>query len=285
VWLQHIARTTGLAAGCRVALARGVLPRRAEPLVAYLDECAVDATKRQGEVGLSRVPNAHWQFCLATTLGVVNHAHCVAARPSGVYRSLGATAVATVAARAFVEVHATSPSETTRPGFLPSSLNDAFVAASRDIEKRYGAEALRHVRLGLDQALQVRGANDEDILRQTEWLARLEECRAFAGRMQREIDSGALQTERETFVEPIEMCSTTHVHDDHRLVVIESGRMVFWAMPGMRLTLDPGDSVLVPKGRLHGSTVETDVCRYHQPILPDPIVVGANPWLAACGRA
>ena len=37
--------------------------------------------------------------------------------------------------------------------------------------------------------------------------------------------------DRETFVEPREMCSTTHVHDDHRLVVIESGKMVFWGTP------------------------------------------------------
>lgn len=65
------------------------------------------------------------------------------------------------------------------------------------------------------------------------------------------------------------MCSTTHVHNDHRLVVIESGQMVFWGNLGMKLRLQPGEMILVPQGRLHGSSVESDECTYHQPIIPD----------------
>jgi quercetin dioxygenase-like cupin family protein len=81
------------------------------------------------------------------------------------------------------------------------------------------------------------------------------------------------------------MCSTTHVHDDHRLVVIESGNMVFWGNLGMTLRLAPGEMVLVPEGRLHGSTIESDECTYHQPIIPDawvrPLIDGLEPTIGA----
>jgi hypothetical protein len=53
------------------------------------------------------------------------------------------------------------------------------------------------------------------------------------------------------------------------LVVIESGRMVFWGNLGMQLHLEPGQMLLVPQGRLHGSTVISEECTYHQPIIPD----------------
>jgi hypothetical protein len=45
--------------------------------------------------------------------------------------------------------------------------------------------------------------------------------------------------------------------------------MVFWGNLGMTLELDPGEMVLVPQGRLHGSSVLSPECVYHQPIIPD----------------
>lgn len=97
----------------------------------------------------------------------------------------------------------------------------------------------------------------------------MEAYREMASRIDRRIHAECPNIDRETFVEPREMCSTTHVHDDHRLVVIESGDMVFWANLGMKLRLAPGEMVLVPEGRLHGSSIESPVCTYHQPIIPE----------------
>jgi hypothetical protein len=53
--------------------------------------------------------------------------------------------------------------------------------------------------------------------------------------------------------------------------------MVFWGMPGMRLALAPGEMTLVPRGRLHGSTVESAECVYHQPIIPEDWLEGQLP--------
>jgi gentisate 1,2-dioxygenase len=93
-------------------------------------------------------------------------------------------------------------------------------------------------------------------------------CR-FARSIDRRVQAECPDIDRETFVEPREMCSTMHVHDDHRLVVIEAGDMVFWGNVGMRLEMTVGDMVLIPQGRLHGSTVVSAECTYHQPIIPE----------------
>ena len=45
--------------------------------------------------------------------------------------------------------------------------------------------------------------------------------------------------------------------------------MQFWGNLGMELQLNEGDMVLIPEGRLHGSTVLSAECTYHQPIIPE----------------
>ena len=68
------------------------------------------------------------------------------------------------------------------------------------------------------------------------------------------VPGGGLIANTESGTEPKEMCSTTHVHDDFRLVEVDRGVMVFWAAPGMQLTLHPGDyaaasgTVVIPTG-------------------------------------
>jgi hypothetical protein len=42
----------------------------------------------------------------------------------------------------------------------------------------------------------------------------------------------------------------------------------------MQLSMHKGDMVLIPDGRLHGSTVVSNECTYHQPIIP-------NEWVEA----
>ncbi len=45
--------------------------------------------------------------------------------------------------------------------------------------------------------------------------------------------------------------------------------MHFWGNVGMRLEMRNGDTLFVPEGRLHGSTVLSPECTYHQPIIPN----------------
>ena len=48
--------------------------------------------------------------------------------------------------------------------------------------------------------------------------------------------------------------------------------MHFWNNVGPKIALRTGDAVLIPQGRLHGSTVLSGECTYHQPIIPDAML-------------
>jgi mannose-6-phosphate isomerase-like protein (cupin superfamily) len=137
------------------------------------------------------------------------------------------------------------------------------------VSERYGELGVRAVGTGISLAAAQARSGRANLGDQLRWLASVEKYRDLAKSISARIDAECPDIDRETFVEPREMCSTTHVHDDHRLVVIESGKMVFWGNLGMKLRLEPGEMVLVPEGRLHGSSIESDECTYHQPIIPD----------------
>jgi len=109
----------------------------------------------------------------------------------------------------------------------------------------------------------------QDLSAQLEWLSTVDRHVEAAKRISARINREMPNIDRDTFVEPREMCSTTHVHGEHRLVEIEDGEMVFWGAPNMELNLYRGDKILIPGGRLHGSTVTSPSCTYHQPIIPD----------------
>lgn len=45
--------------------------------------------------------------------------------------------------------------------------------------------------------------------------------------------------------------------------------MHFWNNVTHKIDLHEGDKVLIPVSRLHGSTVLSGECTYHQPIIPE----------------
>jgi len=122
---------------------------------------------------------------------------------------------------------------------------------------------------GLDAAGKLAERARWDLGEQLKWLSTIDRYCVYARKISERIEAECPGIDRDTFVEPREMCSTTHVHDDHRLVTIEQGVMHFWGNLTMRLEMNPGDRVLIPEGRLHGSTVLSEECTYHQPIIPD----------------
>lgn len=122
------------------------------------------------------------------------------------------------------------------------------------IVQRYGAKGSREFARGLTEFSQLLASNDEDLKAQLRLVDGTAELQRKAGRLYSVINDQHIQVELDTFVESWEECSTTHVHDDDRLVVVESGEMEFWACLGQQIKLGPGDMFFVPKHRLHGSS-------------------------------
>ncbi len=227
--------------------------------------------------GVTKPQHAYWQFYLSSSLARCNLLYALALRPICAFRLIGAAYVAaadwlafsSMASRAasLLDLARDDRSQEAKDG--GSALLERFRSVVDTVGDRHGAWAVREVAEGVAMAETLAECARHDLGEQLRWLSSLDRYRQFAHMIDDRIQRELPNIDRETFVEPREMCSTTHVHDDHRLVVVESGDMVFWGNLGMTLRLKPGEMVLVPQGRLHGSSIESDECVYHQPIIPD----------------
>jgi hypothetical protein len=113
---------------------------------------------------------------------------------------------------------------------------------------------------------------DRDVTEQLAWADRIEEYQEKAEKLDQHIANENIEVDLDTFVETSEETSTTHVHNEHRLVMIEVGQMHFWNNVTHKIELNRGDKLLIPVSRLHGSTVLSGSCTYHQPIIPDEML-------------
>lgn len=231
--------------------------------------------------GVTRREHSYWQFYLSTSLASCNLLHALAARPDRALRLYGAAFAAEAEWLAFGCLVGQAAARFDIPhgeGFAAArdSLSRRFERTLAIVAERYGTRGLGEVGQGLAAAKRLGACARRDLREQLEWLSALDRYQDIARAIDRRIQAERPDIDRETFVEPREMCSTTHVHNDHRLVVVESGDMVFWGNLGMNLCLAPGEMVLVPQGRLHGSSILSEECVYHQPIIPeewiDPLV-------------
>ncbi|PQV54223.1 peptide synthetase [Paraburkholderia sp. BL21I4N1] len=225
---------------------------------------------------ITRDAHSYWQFYLPTSLAKTNLLYALARRPDRAFGLIGAAFAAQAEQLAFVAALTRACPHLTHRGAAPDAGPDRqrelarrFADALRELEARYGASAREQCMQGFAAAERLTERARWDLGEQLRWLSAIERFCEFAQRISTRIYAEFPDIDRETFVEPHEMCSTTHVHNDHRLVTIEAGEMLFWGNVGMQLKMNEGDMVLIPDGRLHGSTVVSGECTYHQPIIPD----------------
>lgn len=229
-------------------------------------------------VGVTRREHSYWQFYLPTSMAKCNLLYALGSRPDRAFALLGAAFVAEAEAVAFAAALADACPHLV-PAGRTASKDEALIArfsrALAQVEQRFGAEGRFRVGQGIGAGQKLAERARWDLGEQLKWLSSIERYIAFAENIDRRIAAECPDIDRETFVEPRDMCSTTHVHNDHRLVVIRSHapqgtiQMHFWGNLGMRLEMKEGDKVLIPDGRLHGSTVLCEECTYDQPIIPD----------------
>ena len=226
--------------------------------------------------GVTGQQHAYWQFYLPTSTAKCNLLSALGRRPSSAFAFTGAAFAAQAEWLAFglalerACVHLQPAGK--RPadaGALKAELVSRAERALAHVAEHHGPLAYAQALQGLDAGDKLAERGRWDLGEQLRWLSAIERYCGFARQISTRIDAECPNIDRETFVEPHEMCSTTHVHNDHRLVTIEEGEMLFWGNVGMQLKMNRGDMVLIPDGRLHGSTVVSGECTYHQPIIPD----------------
>lgn len=210
--------------------------------------------------GLVAQPHSYLQYYLPSTLALVNHLSACY-RPASLFSFAGV-----VAARA-LESASVLGAVFGRTGVVEPRVADLLAA----VEAMGGAPGVREFGRGLAEHRALLAAHDDERRGHFDWVARMPDFVAKARRLQAAIEEHRIDVDLDTFVESWEECSTTHVHDEDRLLIIESGEMEFWNCVGVRHKYVPGDMAFIPKHSLHGSVVFSGQCVYHQPIITEEL--------------
>ena len=229
---------------------------------------------------LTPVVGAYWQLYLGSSLGRGNHLLHLAASPEHVFALLGgivhdlidqaatAAPVAKVAAEGLGYQGAGLAAEQLTPDGV-AALVRQLVGPLRE---RFGSQVSEGFHRGFHDARWLAALWDRDLAEQLSWADRIEEFQEKAEKIDQHLTNENITVDLDTFVETNEETSTTHVHNEHRLVMIESGQMHFWNNTTHKIELNKGDKLLIPVSRLHGSTVLSGSCTYHQPIIPNEML-------------
>jgi mannose-6-phosphate isomerase-like protein (cupin superfamily) len=218
--------------------------------------------------GVKYEAHSYFQYYLPSTLGLMNYVSGAAQDPSRVFRLVGAALLQQLDDDAMATVYETALPQTGSEVVTPR--HDLLSQLQDVVDEAYragGPFAVREVSRGIEEYAILLEVHDEDFRRQFTWIDAMPGYVAKAERLQNAIDEYKIPVALDTFVESWEECSTTHVHDDDRLLVIESGEMEFWNCFGTTHKFQAGDKTFIPKNRLHGSVVLTGECVYHQPVI------------------
>lgn len=231
--------------------------------------------------GFGMQPHRYYQYYLPSTLAAMNYLNATARDHGRVFEFLGAMCVRTLDSLALIGGHGARLAELAGPaeasdGALAHTAPDAAVDAAVDeitrtvlepLSQRFGPQALAAFDRGAREYALLLDVHHDDLTVQLRWIDSADAYRAKAERLQAAIDEHHIPVTLDTFVESWEECSTTHVHDDDRLLVIESGEMEFWNCFSGTHKFRAGDKLFIPKHRLHGSVVLSGECVYHQPVI------------------
>ncbi|MDX3192754.1 hypothetical protein PV458_30470 [Streptomyces sp. MN03-5084-2B] len=233
--------------------------------------------------GFGRRPHRYYQYYLPSTLAAMNYLNTTMRDPGRVFEFLGAMCVRTLDSLALIGGHGarlaelagaadTGRAEAALARTAPEAETAAAVEAItrtvlEPLSHRFGPPALAAFDRGAREYALLLDVHHDDLTTQLRWIDNADAYRAKAERLQAAIDEHHIPVALDTFVESWEECSTTHVHDEDRLLVIESGEMEFWnCFSGMH-KFRAGDKLFIPKHRLHGSVVRSGECVYHQPVI------------------
>lgn len=231
-----------------------------------------------GQAGLKPATAAYWQLYLGSSLARGNHLHHLSRGHERFFAFLGAwfhkKIDDAVTARRYGAVLEEGLGIRTGLFDHAAGLEEKHIGALveevvRPLADRFGTTVVESFHAGFSDARHLAGLWDRDLSDQLAWADQISTYMDKAERIQRHITDEHIEVDLDTFVESCEETSTTHVHDEHRLVMIEVGEMHFWNNVTHQIKLVQGDKLLIPVSRLHGSVVLSGSCTYHQPIIPE----------------
>jgi hypothetical protein len=226
--------------------------------------------------GLKPAAAAYWQLYLGTSLARGNHLLHLSRAHEHAFGFLGAWVHKkiddAVTAERYAAVFEEGLGQRTRvfeTAFDEKRLDALVEEIVQPLVDRFGPAVITDFHAGFEDARRLAELWNRDLSAQITWADDIPAYMDRAERIQQHITDNDIKVDLDTFVESCEETSTTHVHDEHRLVMIEVGQMHFWNNVTHQIKLEQGDKLLIPLARLHGSVVLSGSCTYHQPIIPE----------------
>ncbi|HEX7773167.1 MAG TPA: iron-containing redox enzyme family protein [Pyrinomonadaceae bacterium] len=213
--------------------------------------------------GLIADVHAYWHFYLSSSLAIGNYYHYVCRDHSKYFRAIGAIAIAesmfshtcreisrmlrAVFGKAvdtyYFDEHYHIDAHHGRMAF------DYVVAPAI---ARHGNSVIPDIVRGMEELQLLTAINDEDLMAQI----------AFADAAQPQNVEEILQELGTSHVESRSQSLVTRVCDQDKLYVVDSGSLDLMIGHDHSVQLEAGQSIVVPRGRLHGTAVVSEECHY-----------------------
>lgn len=213
--------------------------------------------------GLMSDVHAYWHFYLSSSLAIGNYYHYVCRDHSKYFRAIGAIAIAEA-----MFSHTCREISRMLQAVFGKSVDTYYFDEHYHIDAHHGRMAFDYVVApaiarhgdsvipdivrGMEELQLLTAINDEDLMAQI----------AFADGAQPQNFEEILHEAGTTHVGTRSQSLVTRVCDQDKLFVVESGSLELMIGFDQSVRLEAGQSIVVPRQRLHGTAIVSEECHY-----------------------
>jgi hypothetical protein len=219
--------------------------------------------KTLASCGLSTDVHAYWHFYLSSSLAIGNYYHYVCRDHSQYFRAIGAIAVAEAmfshTCREFSRMLRAVFGKAVDTYYFDEHYHIdahhgrmAFEYVVARAIARHGDAVIPDIVRGMEELQLLTAINDEDLMAQI----------AFADAAQPQVSEAVVQDAGTSHVEGRSRSLVTRVYDQNKLYVVDSGSLDLAIGHDHSVRLEAGQSIVVPRQRLHGTAVVSEECHY-----------------------
>jgi hypothetical protein len=219
--------------------------------------------KTLASCGLSTDVHAYWHFYLSSSLAIGNYYHYVCRDHSQYFRAIGAIAVAEAmfshTCREFSRMLRAVFGKAVDTYYFDEHYHIdahhgrmAFEYVVARAIARHGDAVIPDIVRGMEELQLLTAINDEDLMAQI----------AFADAAQPQVSEAVVRDAGTSHVEGRSRSLVTRVYDQNKLYVVDSGSLDLAIGHDHSVRLEAGQSIVVPRQRLHGTAVVSEECHY-----------------------
>lgn len=224
--------------------------------------------------------HAYWHFYLSSSLAINNYYHYVSRDHSKYFQAIGAIAVA----EAMFSHTCREISKMLRAVFgkaVDTYYFDehfhidahhgrmAFDYVVAPAIARHGYSVIPEIVRGMEELQLLTSLGDDDFIAQLNFADTVDDLKARAQQIRRQILDGRLQNAATSHVENGGQSLVTRVCNQDKLYSVELGSLDLMIGQDHSVRLDRGQAIIVPRQRLHGTAIVSEECHYHTYDLQD----------------